>query len=386
MRILIIHNFYQHAGGEDSVVKMEITELRKNHDVKLLTIQNKKGLKGLIQFSLYAINWSYAKRVVKTAKAFKADIVHIHNLHYASGPWLIRALRKHGFQVVMTLHNFRLICPSATLFYGDRLFLDSLKQDFPWSAVKNKVLDGSTLKTFVTAFTYWWHRKIGTWQQVNQYLLLSDFARQLFLKSPLGLAAEKYSIKPNFLPPVTVGEKTFGDYFVYIGRLSAEKGIIPLLQAICHSPHRIKVFGTGPQQTAVEALAAQFPNIEYMGFQQQDVLREELRTCSALVVPSVCYEGMPMTIIEAFAIGTPVLCSALGILQQMVIPLYSGMHFDPYREESIQNTLDSWVQVDNTTKYRISQNCKEVYTCNYTAEENIKSLEKLYLSAIHNHK
>ena len=151
MRILLVHNYYQHKGGEDSVIEQEAIALSEKNEVKVISTRNKKGLKGIIQFISYPFNIFEAFRIVKQAKEFKADIIHIHNLHYGFGPLLIRFLHQAGFKIVMTLHNFRLICPSATLYYNNKLHTESIREDFPWTAVKAKSLDKSLLKTGITA-------------------------------------------------------------------------------------------------------------------------------------------------------------------------------------------------------------------------------------------
>lgn len=382
MRILIIHNYYQHRGGEDTVVQQEAEELSKNNLVKIVTTNNKRGFEGLLQFLLYPINILETKRIMKEVVAFRPDIVHIHNLHYALGPWIVRALKKKGIPVVMTLHNFRLVCPSATLFFRERLFTKSLTEDFPWTAVKNKVLDNSLLKTFITAFVYWWHKKMDTWKQVDQFLVLSDFSKNLLIHSKLGLASPHFSVKPNFASLNTIHDKTFGDFFLYIGRLSSEKGILQLLNAIAKTNHRLKIFGTGPLQKDVIRLSQQHNNIEFLGFHPVDTLRENLVKASALIVPSVCYEGMPMTILEAYAMGTPVLSSNIGILKEMVVPLHTGLHFDPYSSLDIQKTLNQWVNLDIDKKVVLSKNCIATYREKYTATKNIDLLQKIYRKAI----
>src|SRR5690606_38472820 len=122
----------------------------------------KKGIKGLLQFLLYPWNIFATKRVMKRVEAFRPDIVHIHNMHYAIGPLLCRALYKRNFPTVLTLHNYRLLDPSATLFHNNKVFTDSIRDEFPWKSVYRKVLDNSLIKTFWTAFTYYIHKKMGT--------------------------------------------------------------------------------------------------------------------------------------------------------------------------------------------------------------------------------
>lgn len=384
MRILLIHNFYQHKGGEDTVVQQEAAQLKLDNQVKVVTTKNRRGLKGVWQFLCYPFNYFKATQILKEIQDFRPDIVHIHNIHYAIGPWIVRLLKKKNIPVVMTLHNFRIICPSATLFFRDRLFTKSLNENFPWTAVKKKVLDNSLLKTFITAFVYWWHKKIGTWYQMDQFIVLSDFSKRLLSQSKLGLDPTYFSVKPNFAIVDAPDSKIFQDFFIYIGRLSAEKGILQLLQAVSKTKYQLKVFGTGPLEKEVIQLARQNSNILFMGFQHHEILNENLSRASALIVPSVCYEGMPMTILEAYGLGTPVLSSAIGILQEMIVPLYTGLHFDPYSSRSIQDTLEQWQNLSLDDKKAISKHCINTYTEKYTAIKNINLLHEIYKKAIDN--
>lgn len=385
MRIFIIHNFYQHPGGEDTVFFQETHELQKRHEVETFSVNNQKGVYGLRQFLLYPFHIFTSFKILNQIKIFKPDVVHIHNLHYALGPWFIRKVKKLGIPVVMTLHNFRLICPSATLFADNKLFTKSISQDFPWTAVQERVLDNSFLKTFLTAFTYWFHKKNGTWKSVDKFFTFSEFSKDIFLQSTLGLGEKKYEIKPNFVSEPKSLTKEFGDYLVYIGRLSSEKGILPLLHAISKTKYTIRIFGNGPQLDEVVRLSELHENIEYHGFQNKETLQEQLRHAAALVVPSICYEGMPMTILEAFALGTPVLTSNIGILKQMVVPLYTGLQFDPYNESNIIESLEEWFQnITPEMKIAMSLNCKQEFNNKYSVQKSLQILEKVYVEVQQN--
>lgn len=383
MRILILHNLYQHLGGEDTVVQQEADELStRGHEIKILSEKNSKGLKGLLQYGLYPFNFIVSSKLLKEIGSFNPDIVHVHNLHYGTGPLIVKRLKEKGYPVVMTLHNFRLICPSATLFYRGSLFTKSIDQNFPWTAVKEKVQENSFLKTLITAFTYWVHKKTNTWNTVDRYFTFSEFSKGIFTKSTLHVNADKFVIKPNFATITNNSNKTFSQSFVYIGRLSDEKGIIPLLQAIAKTNFKLKVFGSGPQQEEVKEFATNHSNIQYLGFQNKTILSQEISEANALIVPSVCYEGMPMTIIEAFALGTPVICSDIGILQQMVVPLYTGLHFDPHVQISIIASLEQWSNLDIQSKLSISNNCLTEFHQKYTKDKNLSLLETVYQQVI----
>ncbi len=382
MRILLVHNYYQHRGGEDSVVEQEAKALSEQNEVKVISTKNKKGIIGIIQFLLYTFNIFEARRIVNQAKEFKADIIHIHNMHYGFGPLVIRFLHKSGFKIAMTLHNFRLICPSATLYYNKKLHTESIYEDFPWTAVKARSLDNSFMKSVITAFTYWLHKKWGTWAMVDKYFTFSDFSKSIFLKSSLNLREDQLIVKPNFVERNIHSSIRNQEYFVYIGRLSDEKGILQLLDAIAPTKHIIHIYGTGPLQTEVEQYAHKYPHIVYNGFQPSELLQDALSNAKALIVPSVCYEGMPMTVLEAFALGTPVIASDIGILAQLAVPSQTGLLFDPFNSDSIIHALNTWENLDSNQKDLMRKNCVAIYNSNYTKASNITLLENTYRNII----
>ena len=385
MRILILHNYYQHLGGEDIVVHQEVDALKKHgHEVLVMTDKNKKGLKGLLQYGLYPFNKLASIKLMKEINCFAPDVIHLHNIHYALGPLIVRSIRKKNYPLVMTLHNFRLICPSATLFYNNNIHRESIFEKFPWQAVKSKALDNSFLKSLITAFTYWLHNKIGTWNMISYYFTLSAFAKNILIESQIDISNNKFIVKPNFCNVATesINKKVFEDYFIYVGRLSAEKGVIPLIKAFSKMNHRIKIYGDGPLRKEVEAYANLYRNIEYMGFKDKDFLNEEVKKANALIVPSICYEGMPMGILEAFSLGTPVLCSNIGVMSQMITPMKTGLHFEANSPLSIADCVNQWSRLNIEEKMIMSINCINDSKKLYSLNKSIDILEITYKKAI----
>jgi len=154
------------------------------------------------------------------------------------------------------------------------------------------------------------------------------------------------------------------------------------LEAFSKTNYNLKIFGEGPLENQVKDYAQKNSNIQYCGFQNKETLTKEIINANALVVPSVCYEGMPMGIIEAFAMGTPVLCSNIGILQQMVVPLYTGLHFDPNSTSSVIDCLNNWATMNLSTKEAISVNCLTEFQEKYTADISITILQDVYQQII----
>jgi glycosyltransferase involved in cell wall biosynthesis len=283
MRILIIHTFYQDPGGEDTVFQQESSLLAQGHEVQTLTFQNKKGWRGALQTIGSFWNICAAQRVKKIIRTFKPDIVHVHNTHYAAGPIIVRTIAKLGIPQVMTLHNFRLLCPSATLYHHNHLFLDSLQEEFPWTAIRQKAFNNSTVKTFLLALNYWFHRKIGTWAKVNRYINLSSFAKNIFVESTLHLPSTKFEIKPNFVFPATIAPEGTKAYFVYVGRLSDEKGILNLIDTFIGTDFQLQLIGGGPLENEVLRSIKNQPNISYLGFKKRSEILPLIAKAQALL-------------------------------------------------------------------------------------------------------
>lgn len=382
MRVLIVHNYYQDPGGEDTVVEQEFKLLRQTEDVAILTYQNRKGIRGLIQTALSPWNIVAARKFKRTVRQFRPDVIHMHNIHYAIGPIAIRAAKRKGIPVVMTLHNYRLLCPSATLFTNGQVFTDSVKRQFPWRAVQLGVHSHSVVKTFWLALTNWMHKKIGTWRTVDQFIALTPFAKRLIESSTLNLRSDQLSVKQNFITSADKRDVQRGGEFLFVGRLSEEKGLHSLLQSFVDTQAALVVAGDGPLRGVVDEYARTNPNIRYLGAVSRSEVSRLLRECTALVFPSIWYEGMPMTLIEALAEGTPVIASDLGAMRTMVSHGRTGILFRSGDPDSLSGAVREWISLDLTTKHAFGKAARREYEDKYTPDSNRQELLTIYHQAI----
>lgn len=382
MKILIIHCVYQYQGGEYTVVQEEMKLLQSiGNAIKLLQFTN-KGNKFLKLLQLPFNIPSYIK-TIKTLKLFRPDVVHIHNLHFGGSASVIYAIKRKKIPLIITLHNFRLLCPSATLFFNGKVFLDSLNQKFYWSAIKKGVYKNSSALTFWLSVSMRFHQWLKTWKKPDKYIVLSRHSKELFLHSRLGIEERQLVIKPNFiLPPVL--KKTFrNDHFLFIGRLSDEKGIDILLETFSKlNQYSLMIAGEGPLKKKVAEYTRKCLNIDYLGVLNIKRIHAELQKCSALVFPSIWYEGMPLTIIESFACGTPVIASKLGAMQNMIKDGYNGLHFDPEDKNDLELQLKKWMLLSEEERSVFRANALETYRQNYTPEKNAEQLVAIYNSVI----
>lgn len=377
MKVLVIHTSYQYKGGEDTVVAEEIKLLQSaGVTVQLLEFNNHQN--ALWKLLTLPFNIQSYLKTKKTIAAFQPDIVHIHNLHFGGSPAVIYAIKRSKIPFVITLHNYRLLCPSGILFHNGKLFLDSLHQNFPWKAVQLGVYKNSKLITFWLGLSMYLHQKLGTWKNCNRFILLSEHARKLFLNSKLELTSNQLVVKPNFCSIPILQERKAGDYFLYVGRLSEEKGIMLLLSVFSSCGYQIKIAGDGPLKEEVINYSSMYPNIEFLGSLNKAEVFDLMQNCTALIFPSIWYEGMPLTIIEAFACGTPVISSKLGAMEAMIIVGYNGLHFESQNKNDFIKVLYTWYQLNEEQKQVYRINARKTYNANYTPELNLNQLLSIY--------
>lgn len=383
VKILLIHTAYQQRGGEDIVFEQECQLLKHNNDVEMLVFQNKSGLSGALQFVISIWNCFAAKKVREKIRNFRPDVIHIHNWHFSTGPIIIRTVKKMKYPLVVTLHNYRLLCPSAVLLHRGQKFENSLFVNFPWMAVRKKVYRNSFIQTFWLSFIICTHKKIGTWNKPNKYIALTEFSKDLFVNHSLKMPFEKIVVKPNFVHESDNGKDIKKeDIFLFIGRLSEEKGIINLLSAFKRNELKLRIGGTGPLVDKVKETCTQYPNIEYLGVLKKEQVTQQMQECFALVFPSTCYEGMPMVILEAFSLKMPVIASKTGAMKTMIKHGCNGFHFEPENIDDLCEITKKWAEMTNVEKEKFYYNAGKTYKELYTPEKNMIQLMDIYKSVI----
>jgi glycosyltransferase involved in cell wall biosynthesis len=384
MKILFIHNRYQQKGGEDTVFEQERELLSQTEEVNSVIFQNFSGVRGAMQFFLSIWNIFSASKIKKAIRQFQPEVIHVHNWHYAIGPLVVRTANRMKIPIVLTVQNFRLLCPSATLLYKGSLFMDSIHASFPWKAIKNKVYRNSFIQTFWLAFFFWVHKKKGTWKMVDRYIVQTDLAKSVFVSSSLGVSESQFSVKPNFIkdPELMMVERE--DFFLFIGRLSEEKGIQVLLEAFKNKKSELYIGGDGPLKENVIKACNENPNLHYAGLLDVAKVRNMMCRCTTLIFPSIWYEGMPMTLIEAFAAGTPVIASNLGAMASMIKNGYNGLHFNAGNSIELSEKIQYWESLAGSEKKLFSKNARSSFETLYTPEKNREQSLSIYHSVIKN--
>jgi len=379
MKILIAHNAYQQRGGEDMVVEAEIALLREHgHAVEVYRRHNDDLAAMPRAQAAAATLWSprSARDIEELCCSFAPDVIHVHNTFPLISPSLYWAAARCGVPVVQTLHNFRLLCPQAIFLRDGRICEDCVGKT-PWRAIGRKCYRESALQSAVLTGMLAAHRALGTYRhRITRYIALTPFARDKYVQG--GLPAERFRIKPNFIAAPQRPPQDAREGGLYVGRLSVEKGIDVLTDAARLLPgHGVQVIGAGPLDGAVRSAFGE----AWLGPRALDEILERMTRARFLVLPSICYENAPRTIVEAFSRGLPVLASRLGALADIVEDGRTGLLFAPGDAHDLAAKI-AWANAHPGEMARMGRAAREEYERQYTPQRNHELLIDIYEDAI----
>ena len=384
-KVLVIHNRYQQPGGEDTVFAAE-TALLEAHQHKVIqyTVHNNRvneiSLLGLMAATVW--NRAVDRELRDLIRRDRPHVIHFHNTFPLISPSVYYAARAEGIPVVQTLHNYRLLCPNALFFRDGHVCEDCMGKFLSWHGVFHACYRNSRAATSVTATMLSVHHVLHTYKRmVDVYIALTDFARQKFIQG--GLPAGKIAVKPNFVDPDPgIGEGR-GGYALFVGRLTQEKGINTLLSAWGKIGGKIplKIVGDGPLASRIAEASRRISGIEWLGHKPRQSVLDLMKDAVVLVFPSIWYEGFPVTIIEAYSVGVPVIASNLGSMSSIIEHNRTGLHFQPGDLEDLAKQVE-WIFGHPAELERMRQEARAEYEARYTAERNYEMLMEIYERAI----
>lgn len=387
-RVLIVHNRYQQAGGEDAVVADEAALLTsRGHDVRQLLVDNRDipQRRSVLTSARLAVGtvWSRpAAEWVRTAvRDFRPDVVHFHNTFPLISPSAYYAVRAEGVAVVQTLHNYRLLCPAAIFYRDAKVCEDCLGRAVPWPGVVHGCYRQSRPQTGVVAAMLVAHRVARTWHRaVDRYVALTEFARQRLIAG--GLPADRIAVKPNFVYPDPGPGAHGGGYALFVGRLTPEKGIPTLLAAWGQLDGSIplKIVGDGPLRGQVARAAQRHPEIEWLGPRSAAEVLALMGDALVVIVPSEWYETFGRVVIEAYAVGTPVISSRIGALAELVTHGETGLAVPPGQPGALAEAV-RWARAHPVEWRSMGAAARRVFEERYTAERNYDALLAIYAAA-----
>jgi len=384
MRVLIAHNFYQQPGGEDQVFAAECALLRAHgHSVHEYVLHNddlpRLGRLGMAAATIW--NRRVYRELGRIVRDQGIEVAHFHNTFPLMSSAAYFAARTSGAAVVQTLHNYRLICPAATLFRDGQLCEKCVGRT-PWPAVVHGCYRRSRQATAVTAAMLIAHHAAGTYAEaVDRFIALTEFARGRFVAG--GLPARQITIKPNFVPDDPAPGDGTGGFAVFVGRLAMEKGIETMLEAWRRLGGKIplKIIGDGPMASMAQQAAREIPGIQWLGRLPMEQVLHRMGQAALMVFPSIWYEGHPRTMIESFAKGTPIVASKLGSMIEMIDQGRTGRLFSPGHPDALARTVEElWQNPAHLAAMRTP--ARQEYEKHYSAEKNHQALMAIYADAL----
>lgn len=381
MKVIVVHNAYQMRGGEDVVVEAEAKLLRDNGHEVIEYRRHNDELKDMTKVGALA-DAIWSKRTVREMSALlqaqKPDVVHVHNTFPLISPSLYWAAAEAKIPIVQTLHNFRLMCPQAMFLRNGKVCEDCIGR-FPWPGVAHGCYRSSRSQTLGVAVSVGLHRYLGTWhQKVGRYIALNEFCRRKFIEG--GLPQEKIVVKPNFIEDVAIKSNARAG-LLFVGRLSREKGIALLAEAMRQTTGiKLTVAGSGPEEHLLDDLKG----LMRVGNLSSQQVLGHMSHAVALVLPSIWYENLPRTLVEAYASGLPVIASRLGALAELVEDGVTGLLFDPSDSKDLAEKME-WATSNPDAMSSMGKNARLQYLEKYSTSRNYRILLSIYESVVAHH-
>ncbi|MBN1356800.1 glycosyltransferase [bacterium] len=387
MRVLTVHNFYGDGpgGGEDSVMNTEVSLLRdRGHDVAVYLRKNSEGTRARLSEKLRWFQetaWSGRSyhAILEQIRTFRPDIMHVHNFWFVLSPSIFQAARSVGVATVLTLHNYRLVCPGGMMMRNFKSCELCVGKN-PWRILIYRCYRNSLAASIARYRMMRLSEKRGIWvNDIDAYIALSEFARSKFIAG--GLPRNRLHVKANGIadPLDPARRVSRGRGAVYIGRLSPEKGVDQLLLAWKEMDYPLEIVGDGP---LLETLRSSAPSsVTFTGRISHEEVFDHMERAAFMVFPSRCYEGFPVSVVESLAMGRPVIAPGHAALPEIIEDGVTGHLFVPGDVESLKDKILSFIRSPETA-FQAGLKARETYLKRYTSDINYLKLMEIYQFAL----
>jgi glycosyltransferase involved in cell wall biosynthesis len=328
-------------------------------------------------------NFEAKKKIGQLLDLTRPDIVHINNMYHQLSPSILHSIKKRDIPVVMTLHDFKMVCPSYALDDGHGLCKACAGRQF-YNCIRKRCMKGSAAMSGLVSLEMFLHHSC-----MHIYDLVDVcIAPSLFLKETMrAMGFDKPLVHlPNFifLDQWTPQYDWQDDSIVYFGRLVPGKGLETLIDTIeCMPDIRLKIIGEGPLRPLLEEKSKKFNRVSFLGYRKGDDLRDQIRRAKFVVFPAEGFENNPRTIIEAFALGKPVVASVIGGVPELVLDGKTGLLFKPGDRKSLASAI-SRLYFDNKFLYELGFNARSFVEKNMGSNAHYEKLMKIYSQVSNN--
>ena len=378
-KILMVHNYYQIPGGEDTVVANEKKLLEDHgHEVVLYSRHNNE-LKNIGKLQKLALPFTTVfnprtyRDIKRIIKEHNIEVVHVHNTLNLISPSVYYAAVRMKASIVQTVHNFRFLCPGAT-FYRDGHICEECVSKGLNCAVKHKCYRNSRAQTLICVINTWIHRHTGILHKIN-YIALTEFNKKKLLQLKQ-IDTERVFVKPNFTFAPQRRKKVSNeqDYYLFVGRIEEIKGVRLLIEAFRRMPKKaLLLAGQGPLQQELTVSE----NITFLGQVDHNKVLEIMAGAKAVILPSQIYEGFPMIVPEAFSLHIPVIVCNIGNNGVLIEDGKNGAKFEYNSVDSLIETIKRFEKMDHKL---LSENAYQDYISFYSDKSNYELLWEIYES------
>jgi glycosyltransferase involved in cell wall biosynthesis len=405
MKILYINNYNYLRGGAESVFLSEIELLRKNgnmahifsrqHEKNMISTYDgffpgemvtdtirpsAEGLRSLVEL-FYSL--SAKRNLGKMMKAVRVDVAHVHNIYGRLTTSVLDCLHKIPVPVVMTLHDYKVICPNYKMMHHGKICEDCRGNAYH-RAILNRCHKNSLIASSIYAFETYFNFLFNKYKKNVRFFI----SPSKFLKAKLvefGWPDSQIEYLPNFISVMDFEPNFFpGNYFLYIGRLSSEKGIATLINAfkkLRATDVRLKIVGEGPLGADLKKMADTDDRISFSGYLSGASLEAITKNALAVVVPSEWYENAPLSIIEAMAYGKPVIGSEIGGIPEMIDEGDNGFLFESGNGSDLYQRLSTVLAMNKDALIQMGTSARQKVEREYNAELHYSRLMALYKRA-----
>lgn len=384
MRIVFAHNRYLHRGGEDESREQEMLALKnRGHQIFEYVTDNRDVAKSSYLSTGARSVWNRREklRVDAFLRKTEADVLKVDNYFPLLSTSIFEAAQSLGVATVLSVRNYRVICPASTLYRDGAPCTKCVGKKFALPAVRHRCYRGSALQSLAVALGNAYGHVGGIWSRViDNFIAVSEHVRNELVRG--GFPSERISVKPNFIRDTGVGDGS-GGYALYVGRLTPEKGISTLLDAWeqIGTVLPLKIVGDGPLQADIQARIKTFPGIEYLGRKPLEEVCELLGRATALIFPSEWSEPFGRAVIEAFSKGTPVIAADTPVVRTLVSHSSNGWLYRVGSSGALVEAVRRMMS-DPMRLVEMRACARETYLQNYTPELNYLQMMEIFHRAI----
>jgi glycosyltransferase involved in cell wall biosynthesis len=385
MRILLIHNFYANRGGEDEVVDYEKKLLIKSGFEIVEYFKNNNNIKGICYKIKILFNFFFSfgtfSEVDKIIKVKKPDLAHIHNIYPIISPSIYFVLKKYKIPIIHTIHNYRFFCSNGLCLKNGKICIkcekNSIKNIFNICSKEKKEYD------FLLKIIIYITRLFNLFKKVDFFIAPSDFVKNKLISS--GINSDKVIIKRYTIEipdrSSYLIKKDLLDYFIFVGRLSEEKGIIQLVDAFkLLDPIKLVILGEGPlkEELTIKLKNENIRNVQLMGFIKGKEKQQFISKSLALIISSIWFETGPLTALESLSLGVPIIVNNVVAIKENLIDSYNCFLYEADNADSLGNVIAKLVVMEENDYDKLKANSLVVFNELFNEEKNFEILVRLY--------